>query len=196
MKLLLTSKAFGNETINKKMKENIKIDIKEARLLFIPTALGGLYSYHKYLPEVINFGFKKENIIIFNEKNASQYTNLDIDVIYVCGGNTFTLLKLIKECEFDKDILNYLKKGVIYIGRSAGTHLMTKNIKHVENFDDNDIGLDKFDAIGILDGIIFCHYSEDRKKFYEKALKENKYNVYKITDEELKLVNGKEVTVI
>lgn len=196
MKLLLTSKAFGNETINKKMKENIKIDIKEARLLFIPTALGGLYSYDKYLPEVINFGFKKENIIIFNEKNASQYTNLDIDVIYVCGGNTFTLLKLIKECKFDKEILNYLKKGVIYIGRSAGSHLMSKNIKHVENFDDNDVGLDKFDAIGILNGIIFCHYTEDRRKFYERTLKENKYNVYKITDEELIRINGKEVTVI
>lgn len=148
------------------------------------------------MPEVINFGFKKENIIIFNEKNASQYTNLDIDVIYVCAGNTFTLLKLIKECKFDKEILNYLKKGVIYIGRSAGSHLMSKNIKHVENFDDNDVGLDKFDAIGILNGIIFCHYTEDRRKFYERTLKENKYNVYKITDEELIRINGKEVTVI
>ena len=89
----------------------------------------------------MNSGFSKENIIIFDENKVDDFKNLDIDVIYTCGGNTFTLLKLIKDCGFDKEIKKYVENGVIYIGRSAGSHLVSKNIEHVLPFDDNYIGL-------------------------------------------------------
>lgn len=57
MKMFLTSKAFGNEVINEKLKKKLEINIDTAKVLFIPTALGGLYSYDKYLPQVIKFRF-------------------------------------------------------------------------------------------------------------------------------------------
>ena len=183
--MILTSKGFGNDIATEKIRNNLNINIDDAKVLFVPTALGGLYSYDKYLPEIIKFGFKESNIIIFNEKESSKYENLDIDVIYVCGGNTFTLLKLIKECGFDKALKNYIQKGVIYIGRSAGTHLVTKNIEHILNFDDNYIGLTDYEGIGIFDGVIFCHYTEEREKFYKETKNNKKYNTYKITDEEI-----------
>lgn len=196
MKLLLTSKAFGNEIVNKKIKDNLNINIETAKVLFIPTALSGLYSYDKYLPEMLSFGFIESNIIIFDEKKSFEFTNLDIDVIYVCGGNTFTLLKLIKECNFDKALLDYINKGIIYIGRSAGSHLLTKNIEHILDFDENYIGLENYDALNLFDGIIFCHYCNERKEHYLKALDQKNYNVYKITDEELIIVNNKEIKII
>lgn len=196
MKLLLTSKAFGNEVINNKIRDNIKIDIKKAKVLFVPTALGGLYSYDKYFPEIIKFGFEKSNIIVFNEQEADKFTDLDIDIIYVSGGNTFTLLKLIKECKFDIALLNYIKKGVIYIGRSAGTHLLTKNIEHILDFDDNYIGLKDYNGLGIFDGIVFCHYSEERESYYKRALEKANYDVYKISNEELIIVGENEIKII
>lgn len=196
MNLILTSKGFGNPIANKKIKENLTVNIQNARVLFIPTALSGLHSYEKYLPDFINFGFKKDNIIIFDYKNAFKYKNLNIDVIYVCGGNTFTLLKLIKECGFDEDIKRYIQEGVIYIGRSAGTHLVTKNIKHILHFDENHIGLKDFNALGLFDGIVFCHYSADRKQAYIEAKLKNEFNVYKITDEEIIFVNEKKAIII
>lgn len=196
MKLLLTSKAFGNEIVNKKIENNLNINIEDAKILFIPTALGGLYSYDKYLPEILSFGFNKSNIIIFNEKKASDFINLDINLIYVCGGNTFTLLKLIKDCNFDKAMIDYINKGIIYIGRSAGTHLLTKNIEHILDFDENYIGLENYDALNLFDGIIFCHYTNERKEHYLRALSKKDYTVYKITDEELIIVDNKEVKII
>ncbi len=196
MRLILTSKGFGNDIVNNKIRNNILIDIKKAKVLFIPTALSGHYSYEKYLPDLIKFGFKEENIIIFDEKNTAKYRNLDIDIIYTCGGNTFTLLKLIRQYHFEDDLKKYLQNGVTYIGRSAGTHLVTKNIKHILEFDKNDAGITCFDALGIFDGIIFCHYSPKREKAYMSALHEKKYNVYRITDEEMILVDGKEIKKI
>lgn len=38
MKLLLTSKAFGNDVINEKIRKSLEIDIEDAKVLFIPTA--------------------------------------------------------------------------------------------------------------------------------------------------------------
>lgn len=193
MKLLLTSKAFGNDVINEKIRKSLEIDIEDAKVLFIPTALGGLYGYEKYLPQIIDFGFQKENIIIFNENEADKYKNLDIDVIYTCGGNTFTLLKLFKESGFEEELIKYINNGVIYIGRSAGSHLLTKNIKHVLAFDNNDIGLEDFDGLGLFDGVIVCHYNDERKNIYQELINSKEYNVYSITNDEMLLVNENEV---
>ena len=55
MKMILTSKAFSNEIVDKKIKDNIGIDVSKAKLLFIPTALSGQYSYDKYFPGILNF---------------------------------------------------------------------------------------------------------------------------------------------
>ena len=196
MKLLLTSKAFGNDIINEKIRNSLEIDIANAKVLFIPTALGGLYGYEKYLPQIIDFGFKEENIIIFNENEADKYKNLDIDVIYTCGGNTFTLLKLFKESGFVEELINYINKGVIYIGRSAGSHLLTKNIEHVLAFDDNDIGLEDYNGLGVFDGVLICHYNEEREQIYQELIRKNGYNVYTLTNDELLLVDETKIKKI
>jgi len=190
MKLFLTSKVFENTVATQKLRENLKLNIANAKILFIPTALGDEFPYDRYFNQLIDFGFKNENIIIFNAKESEKYINLNIDVLYISGGNTFTLLKLIKEAGFDKVIRNYIEADVPCICRSAGTHLMTKNIEHILDFDANKVGLTDFNALGIFDGIIFCHYDENREKFYKKALEENKYNVYKITDEDIIVIEN------
>lgn len=114
----------------------------------------------------------------------------------MCGGNTFTLVKLINECGFVAEIIEYLRKGVVYVGRSAGTHLATKNIEHVLSFDENKIGLENYDAIGLFDGIIFCHYNESREKCYYEAIKKGKFNVYKITDEEMIVYENGQLSIL
>ena len=196
MKLILTSKAFGNDIINEKIRKSLEIDIANAKVLFIPTALGGLYGYDKYLPQIIDFGFKEENIIIFNENEANKYKNLDIDVIYTCGGNTFTLLKLFKESGFVEELIKYINEGVIYIGRSAGSHLLTQNIEHVLAFDTNDIGLEEYDGLGVFDGVLVCHYNQEREQIYQDLINRNKYNVYSLTNDEMLLVDEKEIKKI
>ena len=129
-------------------------------------------------------------------KKAGDYVYLEIDILYISGGNTFTLLKLIKECGFMEEIKRYLDTGVIGICRSAGTHLMTKDIEHILDFDENNVGLDDFDAMGIFDGIVFCHYTKEREWFYNKAVEENEYNVYRITDEEIIMVEDNIILIL
>lgn len=146
------------------------------------------YGPEKYYNELIANNFKKENIIVFDYKNTKDYEDLEIDLIYVTGGNTFTGLKLIKESKFDKQIKKYLEKGVIYLGRSAGAHITTKNIEHILNYDSNDVGLSDFTGLDLFDGILICHYCEDRINFYKQLVKENKYKVYSLTNQEILVI--------
>ena len=80
--------------------------------------------------------------------------------IYISGCNTFSTLDKIRKCGFDKDIINYIKNGVIYIGGSCGAHIVSKNIKHLEALDDNYLNIKDYDALGWFDGIIIPHFNE------------------------------------
>lgn len=196
MKLLLTSQGFGNSIINKKLLTELSKAFCDLKMLLIPTALSGKFPPDKYLNELFACGFTIENIIIFNENEPEKFCNLNIDILYVCGGNTFTLVKLIKECGFDKQIINYLTDGVVYIGRSAGAHLVTRNIEHILDFDENYIGVSDFNALGLFDGIVFCHYRDEIESNYTSAIKAKKYKVYKITNEEMIVFDDNKIIIV
>jgi len=192
MLVFLTSKAFANETINFKLKNELNaLDLANVKVLYLPTAVDeSVYSNDKYFSEMIQFGFREENVIKFDYKNAKAYVGLDIDVIYVTGGNTFLLLDRIKKCRFDAELKRYIEAGVIYIGRSAGSHLVTKNVKHVLNFDEVGEYSGDYEGLAIWDGALICHYSEDRKTIYDEE-KAKGCKVEVLTDEEMLVVSRK-----
>lgn len=184
MKLILTSKDFLNEKSKKAILDNLGNNIKNIKILFVPPAKATkeeLYS-NKYQKRVMEYGFSKENIYILNYLEPDKSRNLNIDAIYVGGGNTFLLLDRLRKCGFDKDIINYVKSGVIYIGGSAGTHIVTKNIKHVLNFDTNDVKMTNFKGLDLFDGIIICHYNKSREKILQSI--NSRYKIYTIKDDE------------
>lgn len=110
MKIILTSTGFENEITLKKIKEIINNDFKDIKMLVIPVARKYEYNQEKYLNDYINLGFRKENVYFFDDENPDLYKNLDIDLIYVCGGNTFLLKKCLKDANFEEEIIEYVKK--------------------------------------------------------------------------------------
>ena len=202
MKLILSSCDFINDNSRKVINDNV--DVANSKVLFIPNekATKELINSDKYYKRLYKDGFTENNIYIFDEENANQFINLDIDVIYVGGGNTFATLKKIKDCGFDKYIINYINNGVIYIGGSCGAHIVTKNIEHLLNLDNNYCNLDDYNGLGLLDGIIIPHFNEvdyepeKRIKLYNKLITENKYKVYTLTNSESIIVNNDIIEII
>ena len=204
MKLILSSCDFINENSKKVILNNLNKKIEECRVLFIPNekATKEKINSNKYYERLYIDGFiNKDNIYIFDETDVEKFRNLDIDIIYISGGNTFATLNKIKKCNFDKDIINYIKKGVIYIGGSCGAHIVTKNIEHLLELDDNYINITDFNGLGLLDGIIVLHCEAEeynpklREKVYNKCIKENKYKVYRLTNNDSIVVNDNEIKV-
>lgn len=103
MNVILTSKGFENEITLKKIMDKIEKKIQDIRMLVIPTARKYEYKQDKYLKDYIELGFKEENIVFFDD-NIEKYIDLDIDMIFVYGGNTFTLKHYLEKSGFIKYI--------------------------------------------------------------------------------------------
>ena len=122
MKLILSSCDFRNEKSKKTILNNLSKPVDQCILLYIPKEKVTYETIHseKYFLRMQEFGFARDNISVFDYYNEQQFINLDLDVIYISGGNTFATLRRIKDCGFDKEIIRYVRSGVLYIGGSAG----------------------------------------------------------------------------
>lgn len=187
MRLVLSSSDFGNPKSKDVILKNLAKPISESKVLFFPNekATSESIRSEKYYHWMVGRGFSRENVFIFDHETPEKFFDLDIDCIHVSGGNTFETLQRLRTCGADKAIVDYVKnRGVVYIGGSAGAHIVTQNIRHVLSFDENICGMTDFDGLKLFDGILFCHYTEERKAYYEKACIESSFPVYALTDED------------
>ena len=184
MKLILSSCDFSNEESREVIYQNLPKPVENCKMLYVPNdrACPEAIASDVYCIRMQEFGFKKENVIVFDHTRPDDFRNLDLDIIYVGGGNTFGTLDKIRKCNFDKDIIDYVKSGVTYIGGSAGAYIATKNIEHVVKYDDNNVEITDFSGLGLFDGILVCHYTYLRKYDYDELCKISNFKVYFLTD--------------
>ncbi len=186
MKLILSSCDFRNDNAQNVILQNLPHPIDKCRLLFIPNEKATYASVHseKYIVRMMSFGFAKENIVIFDHTDADAYTDLTIDVLYISGGNTFLTLQRLRDCGFDRAIVDYIRTGVTYIGGSAGAHIVSKSIAHLTEIDECPADMTDLSGLGLFDGILVCHYTDARKVLFETLQTGGEYPVYALTDDE------------
>ncbi len=97
-----------------------------------------------------------------------------VDVIYVCGGNTFYLLEKTLESGFDKVLQNVLDDKV-YIGHSAGSVLLGNSVALKSN--PPKTSLTNFDGLKIVDFTIVPHWGKESAKDAKLALFEKMYDL-------------------
>lgn len=186
MKLILSSCDFRNDHARKTIIDNLNKPINQCKLLYIPNEKATFEAIHsdRYYLRMEEFGFTRENVYIFDYDNAEAFYGLDIDILYISGGNTFATINRLRMCNFESEIIRYVKSGVIYIGGSAGAHIASQNIEHVAEFDPIPDGMTDFHGLGLFDGILICHYTEDRNALYEKLKAEGKYKVFALSNDD------------
>lgn len=186
MKLILSSSDFGNPESAKFIHNHLGKPIDEVKVLYFPNekVTPSKIKSGMYEARLFAFGFQRKNIYVADYFNPTPYFGLNIDVIYISGGNTFGTMKLIREAGFDKAIVEYVNKGAVYIGGSAGAHIATANIAHVAKYDTDTYGITDFSGLGLFDGILICHYSDDRKQHFEELKASGKYAVIALKNNE------------
>ena len=186
MKLILSSSDFGNPESAKFIYNHLCKPIEACKVLYFPNekVTPSKIKSGMYEARLSAFGFQMKNIYGADYFNPTPYFGLDIDVIYISGGNTFGTMKLIREARFDKAIVGYVNKGAVYIGGSAGAHIASANIAHVARYDTDTYGLSDFSGLGLFDGILICHYTEDRKGHFEELKASGGYSVIALSDNE------------
>lgn len=142
----------------------------------------------------------KEREVYFEDielagKNENEVREImkNFDGVFVNGGSTFYLLKVIRETGFDKVLKELLPKGFIYIGASAGSYVACPSIEMAL------WGLkDRYDRYGITDltgmnlvpFLMRVHYVPEYRDLLKQKISQANYPVKILTDEQAILVKG------
>lgn len=186
MKLILSSRDFRNEKSREVILSNLPKPLSRCRVLFIPNEkwtserLDGNF----YVRRMQEHGFSESNIFIFDPRRPEAFFGLDIDALYVSGGNSFEMLALLRRCSFDREIIRYVHSGVVYIGGSAGAHLVSEDLAHLARYDSPPAGMTDFRGLSLFHGILLCHFSPERQEHYSRLCAESKFTVCPLTDED------------
>lgn len=116
-----------------------------------------------------------------------------IDIVYVEGGNTAYLLRCVQKSGFTSVLKEYLGKGVVYYGSSAGTYIACPTIQVSSwsyNFDPNQVT--DYTAMNLVPIYVRVHYQDDQLEKWQQKVKELGKPLWLINDNQALLCqNGK-----
>lgn len=120
---------------------------------------------------------------------------INFQVVYVIGGNSFTLLEKVKSSGFDNLVPNLLDLGIVYAGHSAGAIILGPSIEPTADIDFPEYAnLDSYVGLNYLDFIFIPH--ADNPSYFEKIEKiqrdfSNTYNIRLFNDNQGIVINEK-----
>lgn len=159
--IILTSCGFRNEEFKNKFYKIIhKDELKNKKVLYITTAVDGDKGTDKdwvvkEYKTILDLGISETNI---HEYKIGDDINIDdFDIIYMMGGNTIYLLDMIRKYNFDEAIKDFIDKGKIYIGSSAGSQILGSSISLNAQYEDNFVNMTDFTALNIINKEIVPH---------------------------------------
>lgn len=179
-KIVLTSCGIIDKSFKEEFYKILDKDISEIKLLYITIAVDGeLNQNRRWLKEeyesILDLGIKEENIHEYKYENDLDFCMYD--AIYMMGGNTFYLIKELREKHLDEKIINAINNGVIYIGSSAGSIILGTTTETALPFDENWVELDNFEGLGVVDALIIPHANrkqefviEQKEKYGDKII--------------------------
>lgn len=122
--------------------------------------------------------------------------------VYIGGGNTVTLWRKIQEADFGKQLQEYIRKGGIVYGGSAGAIILGKDIRTAPEV--RKTQLVNYDGLNMLGGYsVVCHYDQLERNGVKELVKITNSPIIAIpedsgvirTGEELLIVGGSSVDI-
>jgi len=203
MKLILTSVGYEKSPIiGKEFLNLLNKKPSKARVFLVTTAKreDKDWKWVKFtLRQLEKIGILPTNISVFSLDRRIKKEDLkNKDVIYVCGGNTFLYLDGIKKTGLDERIKEFVKKGKVYFGVSAGSYIVCPTIEAAtwKHADRNTIGLKNLKSLNLFPFLITAHFEEKYRRIIEKAAKSTKYPIIALTDKQAILVKNKRIKII
>lgn len=122
----------------------------------------------------------------------------DKNVIHIEGGNTFYLLKAIRETGFAEILKDLLNEGKVYIGTSAGAYIVCPTIE-VSDWDETGklrFDVNDFKALNYVPFLLKVHYKDEQEEKIREKIKSLKYPLRILRDGQGVLVEDGNVKFI
>ena len=196
MKLFLTSLASTTLDLIHPILPRPPIELS---LAYIPTAadpyaLDNRPWADSNRQKLISMGFKITDYDIKGKNEQELLSDLSkFDIIYVEGGNVFYLLWHMRQTGVDKVLPELLSKGIIYIGSSAGSAVLSTSIEHAIPFDNPSTAplLTNYTGLGLINTQLHPHSGKPKYADREQETI-NKWGdkLTLLRDDQVMIVNG------
>ncbi len=201
-KMFLTSSTITENLVN---DFEILIDksIKNLKVAFIPDAGHGLLPNNDKAwidedrQELIDwYNWQITDVVLDNSTLESLEILSDMDVIYVNGGFSGYLANKMRKSGFDKLLPRLLDKGIVYVGSSAGSMVMS-NIQEASSWylDEPEPEAIDIPGLGYIDFQIYPHVKEENKVAIKNACKKG-YTYYLMKDGSAVMTNGEDIKLL
>lgn len=173
---------------------------KIKKILYIPIAWPNedFKSCKKWFSSNVLKAHKNENtkIKMLTDLNKPIKIN-DYGAVFIGGGNTFKLLKKIKESGFDKKLAKYYRSGGTIYGGSAGAIIFGKDISTAsmcKDADVNEVKLKNTSGMNLVKGYdVQCHFEDNQIKKHKEYIKKSKRNIICIPGRSCLLIEGNKI---
>lgn len=179
-------------------------DVSEVKMAFVTTAGKGSRdtSYLENDKELLRkSGYDYEEVDI-ERKTESELREMLVgkNVIFVEGGNTFYLLRAVRESGFDRVVKDLIESGVIYVGASAGSYIACPTIE-VSTWKKPEeekpmFGVTDFTGMNLVPFLIKAHYAPEQKELLKEKISQAKYPTRILRDGQAVLVEDEKYTLV
>lgn len=174
------------------------------RVAFVTTAAYGESKDPKWMEKdrklLYDCGIKYIEDVDLKDKKGEEVEEIlaNKDIVFVNGGNTFYLLYWMRKSGFDKVINDFLKRGGLYVGVSAGSYVACPTIEQAmwKRQDRNKIGITDVHALNLVPFLIVAHFEEKYRSIINQSAKETKYPIVALNDKQAVVVQGNKVRVV
>lgn len=169
MKLFLNGGGDGANAQEAYRRFGAEID-KTKPLLYIPLAMEP-ETYPGCLAWVTG-ELESLGVVIEMARSGEELAGLDLQGfggIFIGGGNTYTLLKRLKDAGALAKLRAYLESGGVVFGGSAGAIIFGADIDTCRYADENTVGLADTRGLDALEGLsLLCHYGNEGEAVIQK----------------------------
>lgn len=154
-------------------RESLSLLPENPRIAFIPAeAEYAEEDFREFRREFRALGIQRlENFPLpYKKKTVSRAFRESLfsaDAIYIGGGNTFTLLHDLRKLRLLPSLKRYARSGGVLLGQSAGSIVLTPTIEMARvpkiEEDENEVGIEKLDALGLVSFEFSPHYRGQKK---------------------------------
>lgn len=183
-----------------KIRSELGRVVRGSRLLFVPTAAIGEGWSPEHESHVRPFEEMGFDVRWFDLKGKSRDETAqalrDSSAVYVSGGNTFYLLEHMRKSGFFDLAVEWIDRGMVYIGSSAGTVAATPDIGYAAVLDNRLKAVLESDAgLGLIDFAVLPHMDHpDFKDFVQtvyRSMSASSRMCLGLNDDQMVVVEGR-----
>ncbi|RBP64260.1 dipeptidase E [Brevibacterium sanguinis] len=162
MRLLLLSLGVG--AVPDFISAQVGRPAAEVRIGYLDDAAGpfsGEWFVAAEREQLAGLGYSLVDLTAADFESADSFAEAlaGVDVLYVCGGNTFVLLAALRRCGCDAVLVDRVRRGLPYIGASAGSIITGPSLEPISLMDDPAEAphLTDHSGLGLIDTVVIPH---------------------------------------